>query len=85
MILFMEPLRAGWTAADGVMTSYDVTVPANTSATLYLPVSGEVTACDGVTVTGAATHNAVETQQMELVGWNYHFEVTDGNVTVTAA
>ena len=41
-------IKSGWTAADGVMTSYDVTVPANTSATLYLPVSGEVTACDGV-------------------------------------
>ena len=78
-------IKSGWTAADGVMTSYDVTVPANTSATLYLPVSGEVTACDGVTVTGAATHNAVETQQMELVAGTYHFEVTDGNVTVTAA
>jgi alpha-L-rhamnosidase len=27
-------IRSGWTAQDGVMTGYDVTVPANTSATL---------------------------------------------------
>jgi len=78
-------IKSGWSAADGVMTSYDVTVPANTSATLYLPVSGEVSACDGVTATGAATHNAMDTQQMELVAGTYHFEIADGNVTVTAA
>ena len=78
-------IKSGWTAADGVMTSYDVTVPANTSATLYLPVSGDVTACDGVTIMGAAQYNSIETQQMELVAGTYHFEVTDGNVTVTAA
>lgn len=78
-------IKSGWTAADGVMTSYDVTVPANTSATLYLPVSGDVTACDGVTIMGAAQHNSIETQQMELVAGTYHFEVADGNVTVTAA
>ena len=78
-------IKSAWTAKDGEMTSYDVTVPANTSATLYLPVTGEVTACDGVTVTGATTHNAIETQQIELVAGTYHFEVTDGTVTVTVA
>lgn len=78
-------IASGWTAADGVMTSYDVTVPANTSATLYLPAEGEVTACDGVTVTGAAEHNRIPTQQIELAAGTYHFEMSEGTVTVTAA
>lgn len=78
-------IASGWTAADGVMTSYDVTVPANTSATLYLPAEGDVTACDGVTVTGAAEHNGIQTQQMELLAGTYHFEVADGAITVITA
>lgn len=79
-------IASGWTAEDGVMTSYDVTVPANTSATLYLPAEGEVSPCDGVTVTvtGAVEHNGIQTQQLELVAGTYHFEVADGAVTVTA-
>jgi len=38
-------ITSGWTAEDGVLTSFTATVPANTSATLYLPVDelGEVT------------------------------------------
>lgn len=79
-------IASGWTAEDGVMTSYDVTVPANTSATLYLPAEGEVSPCDGVTVTvtGAVEHNGIQTQQLELVAGTYHFEAADGAVTVTA-
>lgn len=75
---------SGWTAQDGVMTSYDVTVPANTSATLYLPVIGEVNVCEGAAVTGSTVHNATQTKQVELVAGNWHFEIVDGNVTVTA-
>ena len=76
---------SGWTASEGVMTSYDVTVPANTSATLYLPAEGTVAGCEGVTVTGTAEHNGIQTQQMELVAGTYHFEVAEGEITVTAA
>jgi len=76
-------IRSGWTAQDGVMTSYDVTVPANTSATLYLPVIGEINACEGVVVTGTTVHNAADTMQMELAAGSYHFEIADDTVTVT--
>jgi alpha-L-rhamnosidase len=31
-------IASGWEAKDGKMTSYTATIPANTSATLYLPV-----------------------------------------------
>ena len=35
---------SSWTASDGVMSDYNVVVPANTTATLYLPVLNENTA-----------------------------------------
>lgn len=75
-------IASGWTAADGRMTSYDVTVPANTTATLYLPAEGEVTVCDGVTAVGMTEHNGIQTQQMELVAGTYHFEMNEGEITV---
>ena len=34
-------ISSGWTTAEGRLRSYDAVVPANTTATLYLPVSGE--------------------------------------------
>ena len=75
-------IASGWTAADGRMTSYDVTVPANTTATLYLPAEGEVTVCDGVTAVGMTEHNGIQTQQMEFVAGTYHFEMNEGEITV---
>jgi len=77
-------IRSGWTAQDGKMTSYDATVPANTSATLYLPVSGEVSACEGVEATGSAVHNSAETTQIELAAGSYHFDISADSITVTA-
>ena len=76
---------SGWTAKDGVMTSYDAVVPANTSATLYLPAEGEVVLPEtGVVLTGSAEHNALATQQLELSAGTYHFEIADGQIVVTA-
>ena len=76
---------SGWTAEDGAMTACDVTVPANTTATLYLPASGDVTACEGVTVTGTAVHNAQECVQIELAAGTYHFEIAGGEIAASAS
>jgi alpha-L-rhamnosidase len=77
-------IRSGWTAQDGVMTGYDVTVPANTSATLYLPVAAETAeVCEGVTFAGTETHNGIETAKFELVAGTYHFDVQDGEILTT--
>ena len=77
-------IRSAWTAEEGVMTSYEATVPANTSATLYLPAAGEITECEGVSVTGDAVHNGIETQQIELAAGSYHFEIGAGSISATA-
>ena len=78
-------IASGWTAENGVMTSYDVTVPANTSATLYLPTAGEVSACEGVTLSGETEHNSNAVQQFELAAGTYHFEIAEDAVVVSAA
>ena len=78
-------IESGWTAEDGAMTAYDVTVPANTTATLYLPVDGDVAACDGATVVGATEHNGAAAVEIELVAGTYHFEITEGGATASAA
>jgi hypothetical protein len=56
-------IESKWTAKDGVMTSYECTVPANTTATLYLPM-GET---DDV-------HNGVNVRVIELTSGTWHFE-----------
>lgn len=76
---------SGWTAEDGSLLTYDAVVPANTSATLYLPAEGSSTLCDGVTLTGETEHHGVKTQQYELAAGTWHFEVSGSGITVTAA
>ena len=68
-------VKSGWTAEDGRITSYDVTVPANTTATLYLPVQAQVVPCEGMTVVGETVHNGITTEQIELVAGTYHIDI----------
>ena len=58
---------SAWTAEDGVMKSYDCTVPANTTAVLYLPV-GAATGFEEI-----VEHNGVRTAKIVLGPGSYHF------------
>ena len=64
---------SGWTAENGEMTSYDAVVPANTTATLYLPVSSKLEIPAGMEVTGTVTHNGVDCICLELPAGSWHF------------
>ena len=64
---------SGWTAENGVMTSYDAVVPANTSATLYLPVEAGLAVYEGMEVLGTVAHNGVECICIELPAGTWHF------------
>ena len=66
-------IASGWTAEDGKMTSYDAFVPANTSATLYLPVSAALEIPQGMEVTGTLTHNGLDCICLELPAGSWHF------------
>ncbi|MBQ8076340.1 MAG: family 78 glycoside hydrolase catalytic domain [Oscillospiraceae bacterium] len=73
-------ILSGWVAEDGKMMYYDVKVPANTTATLYLPATGEVNAPDEVTVVGTVIHNGMETTQIELPSGSWHFGMGEGSI-----
>ncbi len=67
-------IQSGWTAENGVMTSYDALVPANTSATLYLPMKGDIRIPEGAVLTGETQWNGAKALQIELPAGTWHFE-----------
>lgn len=70
-------ILSSWTAKDGILTSYDAAVPANTSATLYLPVTREqaeqIPAMEGAAYQGMVKHNGLMAAAFRLVAGSYHF------------
>jgi alpha-L-rhamnosidase len=79
-------IDSSWKASEGVISSYATTVPANTTATLYLPVEEDVTAFEevpGVTFVGMTERNGLDVAQFELGAGGYEFEVDGGSVTAT--
>ncbi len=67
------------------MLSYSATVPANTTATLYLPMSADMDgfkAVSGVTYIGTEVRNGVETLKFNLLSGGYDFTVVDGKLIV---
>lgn len=77
-------IESSWTADENGLTSYETTVPANTSATLYLPVedAGDFAAIDGVTFVGMTEHNGQTVAEFTLLSGSYVFTVADGAVSV---
>lgn len=76
-------ITSSWTAQDGQLTEYDVTIPANTVATLYLPTNTKHGADSlGVTYVGTAVHNSVDVQVYQLVSGQYHFSVANGAILI---
>jgi alpha-L-rhamnosidase len=80
-------IESAWTASEGKMSSYTTTVPANTTATLYLPVEGEVTAenIPGATFEGMDKRNQLNVAKFTLGAGGYEFAIDGGEVTVTRA
>lgn len=79
-------IESAWTADEGQLTSYATTVPANTEATLYLPVGEDVTAFDeipGVSFVGMTERNGLEVAEFELGAGGYEFAVDGDEVTAT--
>ena len=66
-------ISSGWTAEDGKMTAYDAVVPANTSATLYLPLSAALKIPEGMEVIGTVVHNGLDCICVELPAGSWHF------------
>ena len=71
-------IKSAWTADKGRMTSFKATIPANTSATVYIPVNDTVAdfgSCDGAIFKGITTRNGRRTAQYEVVSGTYEFTI----------
>lgn len=79
---------SNWTSDGEKLTKYDVVVPANTTATLYLPVDSSITEnsmssfknVTGVTYKGLTTRNGNEVAIFELLAGGFTFEFLDGKL-----
>jgi len=79
-------ILSSWKAdGKGKMTAYETTVPANTTATLYLPVSSGISqfgSANGVAFVGIVQHNGITTAQYELQSGHYSFSIEAGRVKI---
>ena len=75
-------IESAWTADKGVMTSYGCTVPANTTATLYLPVPADTRGenGDGAACKGSTVRNGLDTICYELTSGSFTFRIGNGRV-----
>lgn len=77
---------SAWTADGfGAMTSFSATVPANTTATLYLPVGESVIDfgyCRGASFSGTITHNGLFCAIYELSSGSWKFTIGPESVTI---
>ena len=80
---------SNWTASENQLTSYKAVIPANTTATLYLPVNEEAlsgfTATAGMEYLGMEEHNGQMTAKFSLEAGGYNFAVQDGKLTASIA
>lgn len=71
------------------LTEYHTVIPANTTATLYLPADESVIedfeAIEGVTGVETAEHNGQTTVKLELASGGYDFFIKEGKLTVEYA
>ena len=83
---YMGTIRSSWTSqgegADAALVSYHTEVPANTTATLYLPVDASAAESfeeiEGVSSAGMTEHNGQMALKLELASGGYDFTVEDG-------
>ena len=75
---------SAWQAdGKGNMTGYQATVPANTSATLYLPiVASSYADANGVHYIGKEVHNGVDCAKYELTSGSFRFALQGNRVVV---
>lgn len=75
-------VRSGWRSAEGAITSYKAEVPANTTATLYLPITAKqakyLDIPEGMSYVGMEKHNEMMCARYELVSGVYDLTILSG-------
>lgn len=79
-------IESNWERKDDNLY-YSAVVPANTTATLYLPIESKtdisMNTIDGVTYIGEEMHNGVKCAKLELMSGGYDFIASGDTVTVS--
>jgi len=79
-------ITSSWTAdGKGTITSYKATAPANTTATLYLPVSADISDFDeipGVKFIRKTSHFSISVAEYELQSGTFEFTIKNNHVNV---
>jgi hypothetical protein len=73
------PIVSKYAAASGAFTSYHTEIPANTTATLYLPLTdanAKLQVQTGVTYNGIVTYHNEQLAKFTLVSGKYDFDLT---------
>ncbi len=81
-------IESSWKSdGDGNLTQYQVRIPANTTAVLYLPVDGNAIQgfkpVKGVSEAKMSAHNGRDTVEIALESGGYEFTVQDGKLEVS--
>lgn len=80
-------ISASWTSEAGELTGYRAEIPANTTATLYLPVSAEAVNgfknIDGVTFLGMEEHNGEMSAKFSVQAGSFSFAIDGGKLSVS--
>ncbi len=79
---------SNWTANDGTMSSYHAEIPANTSATLYLPVTEEMAKSinvEGITFIGMEENNGETVAAFTVEAGGYDFTIDGDKLNVSVA
>ena len=90
---YLGTITSAWTSRgegeNAELATYHTVIPANTTATLYLPADESAIegfeAIEGVSGAEAAEHNGQMTVKLELESGGYDFTVQDGRLTVAYA
>jgi alpha-L-rhamnosidase len=80
-------IESSWTADSGKLATYKARIPANTTATLYLPVDSSsldgFEQIPGVNLVDAnAVHNGYDVAVFNLESGGYEFSIVDGKLSV---
>lgn len=81
-------VESAWTADnDGALSTYSFRIPANTTATLYLPVDDSVMTgfrrVAGINYKGMTTNNGVDVAEFDVKSGGYNFKVVDGKLVAS--
>ena len=81
-------IESSWTADKGKLTGYSFTVPANTTATVYLPVDKSVldnfVNIEGLNYIGMEERNGVQVAKFKAVSGHFTIKLNNGRLIATA-